>query len=568
MSRVAAINLQSPLIHILVLFVLSLPLVTNLGVSSLWDANESFYAVTPREMMESGDYLSPQFNYQPRAQKPPLTYWIIVISYKVFGITEFSVRLPGALAAIGVILFIYAIGRLLFSPTAGLLAALFLATTPRFFGLARKLPIDILLLFWLAGTAFFIIRAIKKNTTSSWIPVYLFLGFGFLTKGPVAWLIPGGAVLLWILWTRRLRIAQLRPFWGGFVLLAVVAPWYILTYYYHGWEYIAAFFLRDNLGRFATQSLGPARGLLYYFPVYLADFFPWSLLSLIALYYVWRKHRSDEPLRDSSFAFPLVWCGLVFIFFSLSRNKQEYYIASIYPMMAVVLAGVLDQSLRLGAEWKRLFSLWKWGYLLISLFLLALSFVLIAVLQSLLPFSHSLLHFAPSVFLFAGALSVAWYAFRHNSVATLLSLSVPIYSLFILAPIVYLPAIEPLRPVKVLCETIKLKSQPGDEVGYYRASIPSMAFYLHRPIFEELSPDEMARRFQGDRRVFCILTQKDFSYFIGERDLILYVIDRRPKFVERLKSLLDETTRAEEELILASNRSDSEEMSLRGTKPR
>jgi 4-amino-4-deoxy-L-arabinose transferase-like glycosyltransferase len=142
------LQFNSPLIHAVVLILLSLPYFINLGVSSIWDANEAFYAETPREMLASGDYLSPQFNFQPRVQKPPLTYWTVLASYKIFGVNEFAVRFPGALAALGVLLFSYGMARMLFSPQAALFSAAITATTARIFILERRLPIDILLLFF------------------------------------------------------------------------------------------------------------------------------------------------------------------------------------------------------------------------------------------------------------------------------------------------------------------------------------------------------------------------------------------------------------------------------------
>src|SRR5438034_3372305 len=78
-----------------VLAAVALPYFIHLGTSSLWDANEAFYAETPREMLESGDYLAPRFNHQLRPQKPPLTYWLVLASYNLFGVSEFAVRLPG-----------------------------------------------------------------------------------------------------------------------------------------------------------------------------------------------------------------------------------------------------------------------------------------------------------------------------------------------------------------------------------------------------------------------------------------------------------------------------------------
>ena len=282
-ARLPALRLTAAPVQALILAAVALPYFANLGTSSLWDANESFYAETPREMLESGDYLAPQFNYQPRAQKPPLTYWLILLSYQVLGVSEFAVRLPGALAALGVLLFTYGIGRMLFSPTAGLVASVMLGTCARFFVLARKLPIDIILLFWLTGTVFFLLRVLKRTSPSwtSWVPVYGFAALGFLTKGPVALIIPGATYLLWSLWGRRFSLRETHPFAGGLVFAAIVLPWYVLIYLNHGWVYIASFFLKDNLGRFAAITFGPARGPFYYIPAYVFDFFPWSILTAV-----------------------------------------------------------------------------------------------------------------------------------------------------------------------------------------------------------------------------------------------------------------------------------------------
>src|SRR5688572_26429052 len=80
-----------------------IPYFLNLGVSSIWDANEAFYAQTPREMMEAGDYITPSFNFQLRMNKPVLSYWNVAASYQLFGISEWSERLPIAIGAVAII---------------------------------------------------------------------------------------------------------------------------------------------------------------------------------------------------------------------------------------------------------------------------------------------------------------------------------------------------------------------------------------------------------------------------------------------------------------------------------
>jgi hypothetical protein len=309
------LKFNSAVLHAMVLILVSLPYCIHLGKSSIWDANEAFYAETPREMLVTGDYLAPQFNFQPRVQKPPLTYWIILISYRILGICEFAVRLPSALAAIGTLLFSYGIARLLFSPRAALFSAVITGTTARIFILARRLPIDILLLFFLTGTLFFLIRAIQKSERRSWALAYVFAGLGFLTKGPVALFIPFGTYALWVLWsppnmapgvpTLRARVLQplsaARPVMGLSILLGIVLPWYVHVYRLHGWTYTPVF-LRDNLGRFAAESLGP-RGPDVLLLRFCSDFFPWSFLLIPAAFYLW-IHRKERFLKDIISACP------------------------------------------------------------------------------------------------------------------------------------------------------------------------------------------------------------------------------------------------------------------------
>src|SRR5947207_12763883 len=128
-------NISLPRHQWLLITILALavtPYFIRLGASSLWDSNEAFYAETPREMIEAGDYVHPTFNYRVRLNKPPLSYWIVVPFYKLFGISETSEVLPIVLAAMIMIATAFGLRRLWFSVDLGLLAAIGLATSPRF----------------------------------------------------------------------------------------------------------------------------------------------------------------------------------------------------------------------------------------------------------------------------------------------------------------------------------------------------------------------------------------------------------------------------------------------------
>jgi 4-amino-4-deoxy-L-arabinose transferase-like glycosyltransferase len=561
-----------PMAHAAILLAISLPYFINLGSSSIWDASEAFYAETPREMIATGDYLAPHFNFMPRTQKPPLTYWIIAASYNLFGVSEFSLRLPGAFAAVGVMLFSYGIAWLLFRPRAALLAAMVTATTARVFILARRLPIDIFLLLFLMGALFFLVRAILTQRTRFWLAAYIFCALGFLTKGPVALFIPAAVFLLWILVQRRTGLSQAHVLSGAIAFAAVVFPWYLLIFLKHGWTYIAPFFLKDNLGRFASENFGPARGLFYYFGVGISDFFPWSILALCAFVLLWRFRKTERPLKRLEYGLPVLWCLLVFAFFSLSKNKQEYYIAPVYPVAAVVIAGVLDRMMeknRPSSETHgntlqtspKAWWLWAFGFQAFVLFLFSLSSFYI--FRLLAPDISPVLHYAAPLALVAGASLFVWSVVRRKLMKCFFVLTALLWVMYMMCVAIYLPALEQYRPVKAFCRIIETQLGAGDEAGYFRTALPSMAFYLRRPIFEESDAAEMRSRLDAGKRVFCILSRRAYYSLLADKAPGVYILARQPRFTVGVDALLNARYAQEEELLLISNRPGADTKSTR-----
>jgi 4-amino-4-deoxy-L-arabinose transferase-like glycosyltransferase len=595
MSRIRLNIITSPWLHFIILAALAMPYFINLGASSIWDGSEAFYAETPREMLESGDWLSPHFNFEPRVNKPPLTYWAVAVSYKIFGVNEFAVRLPGALAALGVMLFSWGAAKSSYGPRAALFAAAIAATTPRIFILERRLPIDMLLLFFLTGTLFFLLRAITKKDAINWRCAYVLAALGFMTKGPVAVIIPAGALLAWMIYS-KFRFPDIRPLEGAAICLCITRPWYILSYQAHGWDYSASFFLSDNLGRFASESFGPSRGFFYYIPLWFSDFFPWSIIGPAALISLRRGFR--DRLKDASFGLPLFWCALIFFMFSFSKNKQEYYIAPMYPAAALLTAGLLDrfgrsdktevnedckgslrkpqnQGLRLrqkGAQrrvlgwrlpevhFRTVPDLWRWIYGILAFLLFLLAFILPFILDILMPGISIVLRLGPSLILIAGAGLTVWHAVRKKSHGAFAALAFSMWIIFFSGALIYVPALENFRPVKDFCATIKniirTDSDNADETesGYFRTSLPSMTFYLERRIFEEDDYERMLQRFQSSQRVFCILDSRDYDWFVKNMDIPLHILDRRDRFSIRFGQLFAEEKPDGRELLLVSNR--------------
>ncbi len=320
-----------------------LPYVLNLGVSSIWDANEAFYAQTPREMIETGDYVTPSFNFQLRMNKPVLSYWNVAASYHLFGISEWSERLPIAIGALVIIGTAFGLGRLLGGTFAGLLAALVLATSPRFVLLARRIIIDIHITMWtgLVLLLFALAETRPQRRRLYLCLMYVAAGFGVLTKGPVAVFLP--AVVFFIYLASQKRLGDLRHMMlptGALISLAIVVPWYYFLYREHGWEYIGSFIFGENLERYAEAIGEQSRGMLFYIPVMLADLFPWSLMIPVALWWAIRDERQDRVAR-----LLVVWIAAIVVFFSLSGTKEDLYILPIVPAEAALIGAMLVKAI-------------------------------------------------------------------------------------------------------------------------------------------------------------------------------------------------------------------------------
>ncbi len=503
----------------LLLLLFLLPLAAAPGASSVWDSNEAFYTQTPREMLERGDWLVPHFNGQPRLNKPPLSYWLVAGAYRLFGVSLAVER--WVLAALGAacVLLVYGIARRLRPPEVSLLAAGVFATNFRFLVLSRRLLIDVLLLACVLAAILCYLEW-RRGKQDRWLlGSALCFGLGFLAKGPVAW-IALGVLLVFSLWEDRGRGLREGPWKTALLVLVTVSlGWHLALVWRLGWEPLARFLLEENVGRFASRDFGPSRGPFYYFGVLLADFFPWSLLLAAAAVWKvrgWRRLQGEERARE---VLLLLWIVLWFGLFSLSRNKQEYYVLPLYPAAAIWVADVA-RSL----PWTRWLGMA--GAAALSILAVAL-----ALLSSRL-FGPSWLGWLPLAPLLAFA-ALAWRR-RWAEAAACLSL------LFALLFWTQLPALEAYRPVPSLAAAAqaRLRDRPEARAGYLGLAAPSLRFHLDRPILELFEVEEGARRLEEDRPLYLIVRSADWLQLQRVCRRPLRIAATEPRLVLTLPTLL------------------------------
>jgi len=565
------------LVLIVILTLAAAPYFMRLGASSLWDSNEAFYAETPREMIESGDYINPSFNYQPRFNKPPLCYWVVVVFYKVFGVSEAAERLAIALAALVMIATAYGLGRCAFSVEAGLLAGIGLAAAPRFLMFSRRIMIDVYLAMFMALALLLFILSERqpKRRRLYLIAMYAAIGLGVLTKGPVAALLPAFAFLIYLAVYRRLtQIRELMLPTGVAIIGLIVLPWYLAVYAQHGWGAIQTFILKDNLSRYAQQAWGPSRGPLFYIGVIAGDFFPWSLFVIPALWCEARygfgftrgssRKESGTSIEDASnpasmsaprptvephIALLVIWIVVIVVFFSLSRSKEDLYILPIYPAAAALVGKLLARWLTEKDSSSR--------YVAVRAAALILGAVLVVVgVGVLYLFRTGAQAYQLSGATAIGSIALAGGLLASTAAAAKKRLAAVLGSVF--AVIVFnwvfvlwaLPDFERYKPVRALCELIS--SRPSDALaGYYRLASPSMTFYLRRPIFEYYSREEIDSALGSGKYVYCVMTASDYDLLKPQLGVPTYVLASRPMFQVKLKGLLDKVELPQ--VVLISN---------------
>jgi hypothetical protein len=311
----------------------------------LFEPDEGRYAEIPREMLLRATWTVPYLQGEPYLDKPPLLYWLVMLSYTIFGVHDWAARLVPALAVHGAVLLTYLVGRRGFGERVAFLAALVLTLTPGLLGVGRLLTMDGLLTFWVTLG---LLSAFEATRTSElrrgwWFLAAAACGLGLLTKGPIALIL-----VLPPLWLHRRLTrtgAQLRwrdrlAFLG--VTLAVALPWYI-TLCFSNPEFAKHFLWDHNVVRF-LQPFDHLEPVWYYAPILALGLFPATLLLVPLARYLGAGDAPITATRSTALGFSLLaglWCVL---FFSFSGSKLPTYILPALPFLALAIGHFLNHS--------------------------------------------------------------------------------------------------------------------------------------------------------------------------------------------------------------------------------
>lgn len=317
------------------------------GRMALTDPDETFYAQTAREMLNRLEWSTPYLYGKPQFEKPVLFYWLIEASFKIFGVNEFAARLPSAIFALIGVFSIYFLGKILFNKRVGMLAAVILATNVEYIILSRACVTDMVLsTFMLLGVLFFFYGYLKKNY------FYLLSSASFalatLTKGPIAIILPGAVIIIYLLLIRDYSIFKksVLPL-SILVFLSIALPWYILMYKFHGKDFVEVFFGFHNITRFLESEHKVGSQVYYNIPIMFGGFFPWSAFLVFGFWRAFVKSFSKDVKERHHYVFILMWFFVIFLFFSASSTKLPTYIFPSFISLALIAALLWDDFLNI-----------------------------------------------------------------------------------------------------------------------------------------------------------------------------------------------------------------------------
>lgn len=321
------------------------------SLMAVTDPVECNYALTAKEMLESGDYLSPRIFGHYWYDKPAFFYWEIMLGYSIFGMTEFAARFFSAVFALLTAFLAYAFARRLYDERTGIYAALILGTSLIYFCLAKLIITDMALMFFFSAIMVFFYLGWQTGQRKLYYACYAFAGLAVLTKGPIGILLPGFVMVVYLL-SRRKAGELLRLHWplGILIFLVTGGSWYYAMYGLHGEDFLHTFLGIHNYLR-ATVSEHPKDNVWYYYlAIFFLGFLPWSPLFLRELWKKCRMYgkRSLAVLcEDPALSFLALWAVLVTGFYQCMATKYPTYSFPAFFPLAILAAYLLRERGRL-----------------------------------------------------------------------------------------------------------------------------------------------------------------------------------------------------------------------------
>jgi 4-amino-4-deoxy-L-arabinose transferase-like glycosyltransferase len=331
--------------YVLPLVIISLLLsFSRLGFVTLFDVDEAVFSTATKEMVQTGNLITPTYNGENRYDKPILFYWLMAASYEVFGINNFAARFPSALSAVCLALALFLFVRRSHGEKRAFYAALSFVLSSYFLIYSRAAVTDMSLTLFISISLFsFYLSTVCRSSAPVKASRYLcgfyaFSALAFLTKGLIGIVFPFGIALIYLYAVEgKGGLRKIITVKGIVIFLILSAPWYSAQVFINGREFIDQFFIKHHFKRFAGVVSGHSGPIYYYIPALLIGLFPWVAFLPSGIRAVFR-----EKDRLNMFAF--IWAAFIVAFFSLSTTKLPNYILPAVPAAVILIASGMTEG--------------------------------------------------------------------------------------------------------------------------------------------------------------------------------------------------------------------------------
>lgn len=505
----------------------------RLGSYPLSNPDEGRNAEVPREMIASGDWVTPRLNHVNYFEKPPLVYWVTAALQKAFGFNERTVRAVPALFAVLGVLGTYAAARALYGRTTGALAGVVLGTSLLWFVIGHIPILDTAMAVFMSGTLFFFLLATREapGTRRRWLfmGLYVCAALATLTKGLIGFLVSGAVMFLWLLAFGQWR--RLLPLYlpsGVLLFLAITVPWHVLAAMRNEtWAH--RYLVYEHFLRFLTPVASRPAPFHFFVWVVIGGLIPWTGFLWPTLREVvragWRRRKEHAETW-----FLLTWVAFIVFFFSISKSKLAPYVLPVFPALAVLVALELARGLTEGAVDRMRVGL---RGLAVVCGLLGLAIVVVTVRPALVKMdaAQAAALRTPACFLaavmLAGSAVIPWLGRRRGARAAITGIAAMMTGFYVTvafaAPALHKPG------TKDLALWVKTHAKPEDRVFHCYDFYQDFTFYAERfvgiigsNVAElELSEDaaarasgrfisdtELLRQWPGPGRIFLVIQKK------------------------------------------------------------
>lgn len=439
------------------------------------------YAEIPREMVATGDYITPHLNGVKYFEKPPLFYWLQAASIKILGVNEFAVSIVNALMALFLALAIYFTGRKLYGRLAGIIASFIFATSSLVFILTRVITLDVTLTFFLTAAlcSFLLANQLPLCIKRSWYLylMYIFAACAVMTKGLIGVGLLGLIIIIWLTMFKEWRnLKTYHLISGGIIFLMLVLPWHILIQIKNP-EFFRFYFIEQHFLRYFTDYASRSQKWWFLPVVLLAGLYPWMVFLPQMLIHNLPKHFKEWQ-KSKTTIFLFIWIIAIYVFYTFSNSKLIPYILPIFPPLAMLMGNYFATNLQRNKSWQ--IDLGFYTLLVINLILgigaITATFILNFNEQA---FTKQSLYLVAIIMIINALITIMAYR-RRGFILGFITIVIATSILWLYVS----PTITTInrQSIKPLITVIQQKLKPEDEVICYGAYYQDAPFYLQRTL--------------------------------------------------------------------------------------